>query len=238
MEYVAPQFMLSAFNCPICGAYAQQYWTQILSDTYIDERRPISNQNAIIVPKSIKRDFGTVYTSRCWHCYKEALWVNSKLIYPSSSIIPHHSKDMPEDIAKIYDEAASIYTLSPRSAAALLRLALQMLLIHLGEKGSNINQDIKNLVAKGLPSMVQQAADIIRHVGNEAVHPGTINFEDNSDTSATLFQILNWIVYYMITVPKNINEMYSSLPDNIQKSIEMRDKNGKTPLKSANSANT
>lgn len=229
MEYVAPQFSLSAFNCPICGAYAQQLWTLILPDTYYDERFRFSNPNTCIVPTEIKRDFGTVYTSRCWHCYKEALWVNKKMIYPSSSIIPHHSNDMPEDIAKIYNEAASIYTLSPRSAAALLRLALQMLLIHLGEKGNNINQDIKNLVAKGLPPMVQQAADIIRHVGNEAVHPGTIDFNDNSDTSATLFQILNWIVYYMITIPKNIQSMYHSLPDNIQKSIEMRDKNGKSP---------
>lgn len=224
MEYVAPQFMLSAFNCPICGAYAQQLWTQILPDTYYDERFRLSNPNTLIIPTTIKRDFGTVYTSRCWHCYKEALWVNNKLIYPSSSIIAYPSKDMPEDIAKIYNEAANIYTLSPRSSAALLRLGLQMLLKHLGEKGENINHDIKNLVAKGLPSTVQQAADIIRHVGNEAVHPGTINFEDNSDTSATLFQILNWIVYCMITVPKNIKEMYASLPDNIQKSIEMRDK--------------
>lgn len=224
MEYVAPQFMLSAFNCPICGAYAQQLWEKILPENYLDVRMQTSDQNEFVAPQNIKRGFGAVYTSRCWHCYKEALWVDGKLIYPSLSIIPQPSKDMPEDIAKIYNEAASIYTLSPRSSAALLRLGLQMLLKHLGEKGENINHDIKNLVAKGLPSTVQQAADIIRHVGNEAVHPGTINFEDNSDTSATLFQILNWIVYYMITVPKNIKEMYGSLPDNIQKSIEMRDK--------------
>lgn len=98
---------------------------------------------------------------------------------------------MPKDIAEIYNEAASIYSLSPRSSAALLRLALQMLLKHLGEKGDNTNNDIGNLVKKGLPKIVQQATDTIRYIGNQAVHPCIIDFNDNDDTAKTLFEIMN-----------------------------------------------
>lgn len=230
-QYI-PQFKLDNFTCPICGVYAHQIWQEILHEKYDpteDLTGLLKNSSGLkkAQPIFISRRSGSVYISCCQHCKQTSLWLNEKLIYPSVSIIPSPNDDMPKDIAEIYNEAASIYSLSPRSSAALLRLALQMLLKHLGEKGANINNDIGNLVKKGLPEIVQQATDTIRYIGNQAVHPGTINFNDNDDTAKTLFEIMNWIVYYMITVPNSINNMYNTLPPSIKEQIDKRDHKNK-----------
>jgi len=56
--------------------------------------------------------------------------------------------DLDQDIQDDYMEAAKVLDDSPRSAAAILRLALQKICKQLGEKGENINHDISELVKK------------------------------------------------------------------------------------------
>jgi len=85
------------------------------------------------------------------HCNKYTIWIDKILIYPQSSSAPEPIEDMPEEVKQDYLEAKNIVNLSPRAAAALLRLALQKLMIHLGERGKNLNEDIASLVKKGLP---------------------------------------------------------------------------------------
>ena len=95
----------------------------------------------------------------------------------------------------------------------------------MGEKDRNINENIKALVSKGLPVSVQQALDVVRVVGNRAVHPGQIYFDvDDINTANLLMHLLNVIVERMITEPKEINELYQHLPENIRQSISNRDK--------------
>jgi hypothetical protein len=129
---------------------------------------------------------------------------------------------MPIEVKKEYYEAALILTNSPRGAAALLRLAIQKLCIYLGGTGENANDDIAALVKKGLPVTVQQALDIVRVTGNNAVHPGQINTDD-VEIVVNLFPLVNIIVEYMISIPNKINGLYSNLPESAKSAIEKRD---------------
>jgi hypothetical protein len=116
-----------------------------------------------------------------------------------------------------------IANLSPRGAAALLRLAIQKLCIYLGGAGSNINSDIAQLVSNGLPPKVQEALDSVRVIGNEAVHPGTLDLKDDRKTVGMLFRLINFIAIKMITEPREIAEIYGSLPPDKLKAIAKRD---------------
>jgi hypothetical protein len=131
---------------------------------------------------------------------------------------------MDEEIKNLYLEAATIFTDSPKGSAALLRLALQKLLKQVGEKGENINNDIKKLVSKNLDPKIQQALDLMRIVGNNAVHPGEINLDENKDLAVELFYILNFIADQMITRPKELDLLYNKIiPKETQEHIKRRD---------------
>ncbi len=160
----------------------------------------------------------------CASCEEISLWVNRSLIYPKKTSISQPNSDMDEDIKSLYHEAATIFLDSPKGATALLRLALQKLLKQLGEGGENINVDIKTLVSKGLSPKIQQALDIVRVVGNSAVHPGQIDLDDNSEIAFKLFQILNFIADEMITKPKELEKLYQDvIPASTKEHIKQRD---------------
>jgi hypothetical protein len=162
--------------------------------------------------------------SKCHHCRDVAMWHNGIMLVPDVSTAPQPHADMPESVVLDYEEARSVLQRSPRSAAALLRLALQKLCVELGEKGENINDDIASLVKKGLPAVVQKALDIIRVIGNEQVHPGQIDVRDDPETAVELFRLINFIVEDQITRPKSIDALYGRLPPKKLDGIEQRDK--------------
>jgi len=152
------------------------------------------------------------------------LWVNKDIVYPRKVSIDSPNLDMDKNIQDLYNEASLILFDSPKGASALLRLSLQKLLIQLGEKGKDINKDIASLVSKGLSPKLQQALDFVRVVGNESVHPGTIDLDDNLDIAISLFKLLNFITEEMITKPKEIENMYENIiPQNKKDAIEKRD---------------
>ncbi len=102
-------------------------------------------------------------------------------------------------------------------------MCVQKLCVHLGEKGKNIDDDIGSLVKKGLNPLVQKSLDIVRVIGNEAVHPGRIDLKDDRDTAMTLLGILNAIADQMISHPKTVETMYEKLPETKREAIERRD---------------
>jgi hypothetical protein len=163
--------------------------------------------------------------SKCHHCSKIAVWVHTRMVYPESKSTVIPNQDLPEEIITDFEEARSIVSESPRGAAALLRLCVQKLCIHLlGQESTDINRDIALLVKKGLNPTIQQALDVVRVIGNESVHPGELDMKDDRDTAIALFGLVNSITNQLITHPKEVAALYGALPPNKLKGIETRDK--------------
>lgn len=200
--YVAPEYEKEAFNCPFCNAYANFKWINLLNNSHY---------------------YAYIWKSTCMHCEKYIIWYDKKIVFPKTSPAEMPNDDLSEDIKKDYIEAMNVVNDSPRSACALLRLAIQKLCKELGEKGDNINDDIGNLVKKGLSLQIQKSLDIVRVVGNNAVHPGKMNIDDSLEIALSMFKLVNFIAEKMITEPKELNKLYSGLPENALNGITIRD---------------
>jgi hypothetical protein len=173
--------------------------------------------------RTLYLELENLHISQCFVCQKIAIWVKDQLAHPAARTGPAANEDLPEDILRDYNEASSLVAISPRGAAALLRLAIQKLCVHLGGKGKSIDEDIARLVQLGLAPLVQRALDAVRVIGNEAVHPGTLDLKDDVDTANKLFRLVNVIAEQMISNPKHVNEIYAKIPDAKLKAIESRD---------------
>jgi len=206
MTYIPPQVFATKFTCPHCGAIAKQSW---------QARMPSLGHHGDDTQNVIR--IGT-----CDHCGEISLWYLERMVYPDRGNAPPPNPDMPPAVKSHYEEAAAVAAKSPRAAAGLLRLALQVLCKELGEAGENINVDIGSLVKKGLPPTVQQSLDVVRVTGNHAVHPGQIDTDDQRVVEA-LFTLVNVVVEYMVALPKRVGTLYSALPTGALEQIKKRD---------------
>lgn len=203
---VPPAYEADAYDCPHCHVYSHQDWYQAWSAA--EGYSPISD----------------LLIAQCRHCGKMTIWYQQALVYPSSTTAPSPNPDLPPSVRTDYEEAADVLARSPRSAAALLRLALQKLNAELGMPGKSINDDIGALVKAGLPVRVQQALDSVRVIGNNAVHPGQLDVNDNPEIAVALFGLVNLIADNQISEPKHVQAVYDALPAGAKAAIDARDK--------------
>lgn len=215
-----------SFKCPHCGAFSHMKWDNLSLFIYDDQ--------------GVEHNVQTrVHQANCASCNKDNIWYNHREVtgwigmngiprpsndselsrlFPIQEItnqnIPEYLSDMPEDVKSLYKEAALIYELSPRSAAALIRLALEKLCEHLGVKKRNIKESIEELARQQIiPLRVAQAADNIRLIGNANVHAGIICDEVLEDINPAIFTYINLIVDFAITKPKEIEKINTLFPE-------------------------
>ncbi len=213
-NYIEPKKELIKYTCPHCNTISQ-----VEKDSHVFQSDYQSSTSGRGV---VARNRLTIH--RCQCCGKKILWIDNNYVYPDI-VAEEANPDMPEPVKQLYNEAGLIYNKSPRAACALLRLAIDRLCNELGETDRDINKNIGALVKKGLSQSVQQALDIVRVVGNKAVHPGQIAFDvDDKETAIALMKLVNLITVRMITEPKEIHSMFEQLPDSAKNAIEKRDK--------------
>lgn len=238
--------MGKTFNCPHCATLSKHDWVQssrlpkvvskINNHHFLEYRSGISDYAQDIIKKFLEYINNyyakslykflppNLYISTCQACEDFSLWIDKDIIYPKSTPVDPPNNDLSSEIKKLYYEAVAILNDSPRGATAILRLALQMLLIQIDANEKSINTSIKKLVEKGLSQKIQQALDLLRVIGNNAVHPGQIDLNDDKEIAFKLFKILNIIADEMISKPKEIDELYNEvLPDETKKHIKQRD---------------
>src|ERR687898_2332460 len=211
-KYVPPKFNETAFNCPLCSVYSKQEW----NSSY-----PILNRSH---PITADKTLDNVYFCICLYCKRYSIWVDEKMIYPKINGVPFPHPDMPQDVKEDYEEARSIVSLSPRSSAALIRVAIERLVHHIlgDEKVKTLNDNIGILVKKGLPTEIQQSLDYLRVIGNNSVHLGVIDTDDYN-TAKSLFELVNLVVEDRITRPKRLQSYYNNLPQSLRDAVDERD---------------
>ncbi|WP_410764751.1 DUF4145 domain-containing protein [Haloferax sp. DFSO60] len=202
---VSPEFQKRGFNCPHCGAFAKQEWDQT----------------------TFGRVKTQIFLSKCTKCGDKCVWRDKKIYYPKSTTAPKPHDVMPDDLRRDYSEAAEVVDSSPRAAAALLRLGIQRLLEdHLDTPGDGIYQDIGHLVEENeIHPRTQKMLDSVRITGNNSVHPGEMDMDDNHEVALALFKLFNYVVDETIGRDKEIEEFYNTLPENHKQGVENRDKN-------------
>lgn len=219
-RYVVPNLRTVSFTCPTCGSLAQQKKSSL--DYYLNlatHKFDMRDANY----SDHKGEKLLIDITTCQSCFNYHIWINSKMVTPEVSNIPMPLEDMPEKVKDIYNEARGVFSKSYKAATALLRLALEYLCDDLSAKGKDVNEKIGYLVSRGLPIEIQQALDTVRIAGNNAVHPGVIDLEDNDTSAILLFEMLNLIVDNRIIQPLKIRKFYSALPEGSRKGIEKRD---------------
>jgi hypothetical protein len=205
---IPAKFREDSYNCPICGVYSYQFWSDLGFQSWDKEKFHETD----------------VVQSKCHKCDGILIWYKGSIVAPHVSTAPFHHEHMPSNVKEIYEEARAVFEISPRSSAAMLRLALQLLCKELDYEGATLDESIGSMVKNGLTVQVQQALDVVRVIGNNAVHPGQINFSDNRDIAIGLFALMNYIIERMIAEPMKIETLFSSLPEGAKAAIKNRDK--------------
>jgi hypothetical protein len=112
-KHYPPVFLEEQFHCPHCNVYASQLWSRL-------------------IPKSNASRELEVRIAFCNHCDGYTIWKQEVMVFPDGGAAAMPHDDMPANVKEDYLEARAIVNKSPKGAAALLRLALQRLMRHLG----------------------------------------------------------------------------------------------------------
>ena len=212
ITYYPPEYRKDEFNCAHCKVFAHQAWGGSLSCSNIfDSHLPL---NLLTV-------------SKCKHCGKWSIWIERSLVYPAQITVEDPNDDMPDEVKKLYRESAQVLSISPRAAAALLRLGLQILLGVVGGDGKNINDDIKKIVELGIEPETQKALDVLRVFGNNGAHPGESQRDEDTGLVNKMYGLMNYVTDRLITQKNQINELFEGLPEGIKDQIESRDSKNK-----------
>jgi hypothetical protein len=205
-RFESPSLEKSAYTCPHCGAFAEQRHQPVALEAFYRELEVVEGAEWTI----------------CAACEKNSVWLQGKLVYPTSSVAPLPNEGMPDEFIGLYNEARDILGRSPSGSAALLRLLIEKLCRKLtGDNKESLDNLIYLLVEQSnLPEEIEQALHSVRIIGNNAVHPGEIDLNVEQDLALSMFELVNLIVEEAIVRKQRIKNLYSRLPARARQGVE------------------
>ncbi len=222
------------FFCEKCKAQCQHYTVPLIKDNYHNGDRFITGikKIAVVTCTQCETQSYDLYEITQYDSMSNRIEYTFYRIYPLSIPLNIETPNsyLPQNIIEIYKEAAYVFNYSPRAAATLLRLAMQLLLEHMNfrkKDSDTLNTMIGNAVQAGVPVSIQQAMDIMRYHGNESAHHLMLNPDETKENTLFLFSAINTIAYTLIENPSKIRECYNKIPETIRDSITQRDTNKK-----------
>jgi hypothetical protein len=195
---------------------AQQHWSEICAMVPVPK--------GICAPGKVARKTTHLKQAQCHACNMVTVWLLHWMIFPVSGPGPMPHPEMPEELRADYLEARTVLMLSPRGAAALLRVVIDKLLLDLVPDEKDLNSRIGTLVKRGLDQRLQEALDSVRVIGNDSVHPGQMLVTDDPDTVQALMHIVNDIIDETIGKERRMRALYDKLPEAKRAGIDQRDK--------------
>ena len=240
-DYVPPKLGEDGFNCPACGAFANQRWhrTEVREmpwEQVADSSLALELMHHLTVTtQALSSHAATarvsvvdgMVVSKCDRCKEAAIWFDERLLWPKGGLALDPDPNLPDSVRRTYQEANSIARESPRAAAMLVRLAIEELCQTLvPEENLSLDRRIRRLVKQGLSSRTQKALDVVRVIGNQAAHPGRMDPRDDVETVYALLGLVNLIAGEVISVPKAVDAIYGRLPEGIRKRIASEDGRG------------
>lgn len=193
--------------CPHCDVVAQQWWSDLHSNIHIKPAPRVC---------------------QCRECEKVSIWYRGVMLAPATGGIQPPNPDLPPEIRADYNEARAVAAHSLRSAAALLRLAIEKLCVMLNGREMKLDEHIGALVAKGLDDETALMFDVVRLGGNNAIHPvDRIGVTANREIVGILFWLVNEIADDVITKPKKRAEAMQLIPEDERERIVKRNAKAK-----------
>lgn len=232
-----PELNKKRFICPKCDAYAAQNWYELqysstLSGAFYSF--PLDDENSAGTrggPRSKSRWSFCV----CASCEKGSMWRGEQMIYPQASFAPIPSEDMPDDVKSLYVEAGAVAAVSPRAGAAMARATLERLLKELlpDHSASARLDDLIAMAESQVSAHTWKLMTLLRFTGNTSIHvqgvpeESTVFFLLDEDPGVlnVLFGTINDVVDELITKPRQADQLYQKVPQEVRDRAEQKAKN-------------
>lgn len=216
---------VSAPKCPHCGVVATTVPVSVATNaSSLTDGSPI----AFRYLRSGASVLANV--SACPACGEIIIWLThlknnnqygrTELAWPKGinrPIAAEVKNDSP-DLARDFEEAVAVLSVSPKASAALSRRCLQALIVRKANAvGRTLYAQIEDVINRGgLPSHLVESLHIIREIGNAAAHPihsgNTGEIVDIEESEAEwMLEAIEQLFDFYIVVPAKANARTAEL---------------------------
>ncbi|NTW26346.1 MAG: hypothetical protein HGA37_16725, partial [Lentimicrobium sp.] len=87
-KFIQPTLGQPAFHCPHCGVLAEQTWSETIT-CYYQGKMPngVFGNTGFSLPDTL--------IAKCKHCEKLSIWIDKKMVYPSTGNVEPANVDLP-----------------------------------------------------------------------------------------------------------------------------------------------